>query len=77
MFSVVYVDIQINSFLRHSPFRSYVERDCWDFIQRRLTHASDHVRKNALKLHVMDSAENFCDPPEDVMAMRRYLKEAS
>jgi len=76
MYSVVY-------FLDHDPsarvtlFRSMVERDCWDFIRRRMESTNKYTRKHAPNLYVIDSAEAFCEPPEDVRALNRAVKIAS
>lgn len=74
MFAVVYCDADKNATLRVYLFRSAIERDCWDFIRRRQSHTSRHVARNALNLYVVDAAEQFCDAPDDIIAMRRYLR---
>lgn len=74
MYSVVYYDADRNGSLKVYLFRSAVERECWDFIRRRQSHNSVHVKRNALNLFVVDGADQFCDTPEDVAAMRKYLR---
>ena len=74
MFAVVYYDADKNASLKVYLFRSALERDCWDFIRRRQSHNSKHVSRNALNLFVVDTADQFCDAPDDVTAMRRYLR---
>lgn len=74
MFAVVYYDADKNASLKVYLFRSAMERDCWDFIRRRQSHNSKHVSRNALNLFVVDAADQFCDAPDDVAAMRRYLR---
>lgn len=74
MFAVVYYDADKNASLKVYLFRSSLERDCWDFIRRRQSHSSKHVSRNALNLFVVDAADQFCDAPDDVAAMRRYLR---
>lgn len=77
MYSVIYIDFDKNSFFKVYLFRSALEKDCWDFVQRRLTHSSEHIRKKAINLHVINTADEYCDQPAEILAMRKYLKEAS
>lgn len=76
MYCVVYFRDQEAS-VRVTLFRSMVERDCWDFVRRRMESTNKNTRVNALNLYVIDAAEQFCDAPEDIRALGRYNKLAS
>lgn len=56
------------------PYKSHVEKHCWNFIYQRLTHTNSKIRENALYLYVIDAMEQFCDPPPEVKALQNYTK---
>jgi len=77
MFKVVHIEAD-DCFTVHVLFRSYAERECWNFIRNRLTNPVRHVRDNARQLQVFNSLDEFCNQPEDIRLIRNaaYLTPA-
>lgn len=72
MYYVVFVDHKDeDTYTEVTLFKSNVERDCWDFVKSRLIHERKQVRKSAAKLYVQDKLRQFCDPPDDVKALKK------
>lgn len=71
MFHVVFMEAD-DCLVMKTVFRSRIEASCWNFILARLQNESAKVRTSANQLYVINSLNEFCEPPEIVRAMKRY-----
>lgn len=53
-------------------FRSMVERDCWDYIRRRL--AKENCPLEVEDLFVVNHCGEFCELPADLFAVKEYRR---
>jgi hypothetical protein len=59
------------AYVVRTMFKSFVERDCWDYIRSRIEVSNSAIIEQP-SLYVINSAGEFSEPPEDVRALKRY-----
>lgn len=73
MFRVAEIETDTYGITDRTMFRSYVERDCWDYVRSRM-EVSRKSESRPARLYVLDKAGEFVSEPADVVALRRGVR---
>ena len=73
MFRVAEIETDTYGITDRTMFRSFVERDCWDYVRSRMT-VSKKTGGRPARLYVLDKTGEFAPEPADIVALRRGVK---